>query len=326
MKLARIKAAWLIVAVAVLPLAAYAGDLNRDVNDIGNRHIAAHSIISMEREVAVGKQYAEQIDKSSKLLKDPVVTEYVNRVEQNIANNSDAKVPITVKIIQDPSINAMTLPGGFMYVNTGLLKVVQNEDELAGVLAHETAHVALRSWAGEMTKQTILQYAMIPLMFTPMSAAVYYGVEEAYMNGVPLAFLKFSRNEETKADFYGIQYLWKAGYDPNGLIDSFGLILQEARRDPNSVPSVFMDHPPTPDRIIKAEAEIKSLPKKDQFLVDTSGFDAMKARFALDMNNQMRFAKNQNHPTLRRRTDQTDGTSKNGQSGDDKPPVLKRRD
>ncbi|HUZ46374.1 MAG TPA: M48 family metallopeptidase, partial [Terriglobia bacterium] len=220
-----------------------------DVYCIGQRRVAHRSIISVQKEIAVGKKYAEQIDRSSKLVKDPVITEFVNRVEQNVAENSDAKIPITVRVIDSPEINSFTLPGGFIYVNTGLLHAAGSEAQLAGVLAHETAHVACRHWASDMTKQTLLQYAMIPLMLTPLSYPVYLGISEGMNFGIPLAFLKFSRNDEQQADFLGLQYMWKAGYDPNAYLAMFAKIITEQRRNPGSVPSIFMDHPPTQDRI-----------------------------------------------------------------------------
>lgn len=317
------------ITLLVLFLGAATGvraeDKKDEVQDIGNRKVAHWSLISQEKEIAIGKQYATQIEREAKILKDPVINEYVNRIEQNIARNSDARIPITIKIIDDPTINASTLPGGFMFVNTGLLKAMNNEDELAGVLAHETAHVACRHWASSMTKQTILQYAMIPLMFTPMSAALYYGVMEAYMNGVPIAFLKFSRSDEAQADFLGLQYLWKAGYDPNGLVQSFSKILQDSRSDPGSVPSVFMDHPPTGDRIIKCEEEIKNLlPKRQEYLVSTSDYNDMRTRLAMIMNMNRQMAKNQNAPTLEKR-EPAAKTPPAGSKTEDKPPVLERR-
>jgi predicted Zn-dependent protease len=319
-----------LIAVSLgITMGARARDGKDDVNDIGHRRVAHRSIISQEKEIEIGRQYAAEVERSAKILKDPVINEYVNRIEQNIARNSDARIPITVRIIDDPTINASTLPGGFMFVNTGLLKAMDNEDELAGVLAHETGHVAARHWASAMTKQTILQYATIPLMFTPMSAPLYYGVTEAYMNGVPLAFLKFSRADEAEADFLGIQYLWKAGYDPNGFLEAFGRILQEDRRDPRNVPSIFMDHPPTGNRIIKAEEEIKNLlPKRREYLVSTSEYNDMRARLAMAMNPNRQVARNQNAPTLENRKPgkQNPSGPTKGSPTSDKPPVLKRQD
>jgi predicted Zn-dependent protease len=325
MEARKVMAIFLIILLVGLPATSLANNKADNPNDIGKRKVAQRSLISLQKEIAIGQRYAAQIDRTAHLLKDPVVTEYVNRVEQNIARNSDAKIPITVHIIEDPTINAMTLPGGFIYVNTGLIKTMNKEDELAGVLAHETAHVAIRSWASEMTKQTILQYAMIPLMFTPMSYALYYGVMEAYMNGVPMAFLKFSRDQEKKADFFGIQYLWKAGYDPNGFVEAFGKIIQQYRSVPGSVPSIFMDHPPTGDRIVKAEEEIKELlPKRHRYLVTTSGYVKMRERLAMDMGAMNNLTREKNAPTLRRRNKKGQ-TGKGRSQGNEKPPVLERR-
>ncbi len=302
-----------------------------DVYCIGDRRVAHRSIISIERETAVGKQYAQQIDKSNRLVHDPVITEYVNRIEQNIADNSDAKVPITIRVIDSPEINAFTLPGGFIYVNTGLLRAAGSEAQLAGVLAHETAHVACRHWASSMTKQSLLQYAMLPLIFTPMSYPVYLGISEGLNLGIPMAFLKFSREDEAQADFLGLQYMWKAGYDPNAYLVMFGKIIQEQRRNPGSVPGIFMDHPPTPDRIIKAEEEIKGLlPNRQDYLVSTSEFQDVKGRLSTLLGALKRNEKNENRPTLRVRkpNSQPAGSGKNsGQSqGNDQPPVLRRRD
>ncbi len=301
-----------------------------DVYCIGDRRVAHRSMISLDKEVAIGKQYADQIDRSAKLVKDPVITEYVNRVEQNIAENSDAKVPITIRVIASPEINAFTLPGGFIYVNTGLLQAAGSESQLAGVLAHETAHVACRHWAASMTKQTLLQYAMIPLIFTPMSYPVYIGLSEGLNFGIPIAFLKFSREDEAQADFLGLQYMWKAGYDPDSFLGMFAKIVREQRRDPGSVPSVFMDHPPTPDRVIKAEKEIKTiLPKRQEYLVSTSEFQEVKARLNTLLGSMKKNAKNENKPTLIRREPNSKQPAGSGQSGgqdNSKPPVLQRRD
>ncbi|MEJ2008676.1 MAG: M48 family metallopeptidase [Acidobacteriota bacterium] len=304
----------------------------KDVDEIGNRRVAHRSMISEQKEIAIGKRYATEIDRSARIIKDPVINEYVNRVAQNVARNSDLKIPLTVKIIDSPDINAFALPGGFLYVNTGLLQAANEEDQLAGVIAHEIAHVAARHWASQMTKATILQYAMIPLMLTPMSMGVYYGVMEAYMNGVPLAFLKFSRNDEAEADFLGIQYMYKAGYDPNAYVAFFGKIAQEHRRSPGSVPSIFADHPPTPARIIKAEKEIQTiLPQRKEYLVSTSEFNDMKTRLESVMSLRKKMDKAESGPTLKKRQPKTTTSPTTKPSGqqnpeDDKPPVLKRRD
>ncbi|MGE5326601.1 MAG: M48 family metallopeptidase [Deltaproteobacteria bacterium] len=324
----------LIVLMAGAALPGMAADKKDDPNSIGDRRVAHRSIISEEKEIAIGKQYSEEIDKSAKIINDPVINEYVNRVAQNIARNSDLKVPLTVKVIDAPGINAFALPGGYLYVQSGLLLAADGEAQVAGVIAHEVAHVAARHWASQQTKATILQYAMIPLIFTPMTYGVYYGVMEAYMNGVPLAFLKFSRGDEAEADYLGMQYLYKAGYDPASYEEIFSKVIDEERRSPGSVPKIFMDHPPTPDRIVAIDKEMKTiLPTRPQALVSTSEFNDVQARLRSMITNR-RKGHDDNAPTLQKRDDSETASNKSktqkGQGGDqttdDKPPVLKRRD
>jgi len=334
----RFRVAALLSVFCFATLLARGGDDKNDVDEIGNRKVAHRSIISQEKEIAIGKQYSAEIERSAKLLTDPVVNEYVNRVAQNVARNSDLKIPLTVKVIDEPSINAFALPGGFLYVNTGLLMAAEEEDQVAGVMAHEMAHVACRHWASQMTKQTFAQFAMIPLIFVPMTYPVYMGVMEAYMNGVPLAFLKFSRGAEAEADYLGIQYMYKAGYDPNSYVAFFGKVMEEERRVPGSVPQVFMDHPPTGDRIVKSEEEIKKiLPQREQYLVSTSEFDDVKARLQQVIHNRKKMKPGDSGPTLRKHEQKTDKTTTtqttqgtdstdSSSTSDDQPPVLKRRD
>ena len=320
-------------ALAVLAVLACAGlpgraaDSKSDVNEIGNRKVAHRSIISQEKEIAIGRQYATEIDHHAKFVTDPVVNEYVNRVAQNVARNSDLKVPLTVKVIDGPEVNAFALPGGFLYVYSGLLKAASEEDQLAGVMAHEIAHVAARHWASQMTKASILNIATIPLIFVPMTYPVYLGVSQALNIGVPVAFLKFSRDAEAEADYLGLQYMYKAGYDPNAYVAFFGKVLEEERRQPGSVPKIFQDHPPTPDRILKAEEEIKQLPRRDEYLVSTSEFDDVKGRLNTVMA-ALRKKDREGAPTLEKR--QPEGSAQPAQQGQDqgeeKPPVLKRRD
>ncbi len=308
-------------------------DKKKDVNSVGDRRVAHRSVISQEKEIAIGKQYASEVDHAAKLLSDTVVNEYVNRVAQNVARNSDLTLPLTVKVIESPEINAFALPGGFLYVNTGLLLAADEEDQIAGVMAHEIAHVAARHWASQVTKASILQYATIPLIFTPMSYPVYVGASEAFNFGVPLTFLKFSRSAEAEADYLGLQYMYKAGYDPGSYVVFFGKIMQEERRQPGSVPKVFLNHPPTAERIVRSEEEIKAiLPKRDQYLVSTSEFDDVKARLQAVTGNQ-RKQKGDSGPTLSKRDASTDTTvsqtpsdGKNKDESGEKPPVLRRRD
>jgi predicted Zn-dependent protease len=314
-----------VLAIGILPLAA--GAQKDDPDAIGNRKVAHRSIISEQKEIAYGKEMSQQVDHQSKLVTDPVINEYVNRVGQNLARNSDLKVPLSIKVIDDPTINAFALPGGFLYVNSGVIKSADEESQLAGVMAHEMAHVAARHWASQMTKQTILQYAMIPLMFTPMSIGAYYGLSAA-MQGLPILFLKFSQKDEAEADYLGLQYMYKAGYDPESYVTFFGKVTEEERHMPGSVPEIFMDHPPTPDRIINCEQEIKKiLPQKPQYLVSTSEFNDMKGRLTTVLVAQNRVKPGS--PTLQKKkaSDKTGtGNAPPPDQGGDQPPVLKRRD
>lgn len=322
----------LTVMVVAASLSAWASDKKKDVGAIGNRDVAHRSMISQQKEIAIGKRYATEIDRSARIIKDPVINEYVNRVAQNVARNSDLKIPLTVKVIDSPAINAFALPGGFLYINSGLLQAANEEDQLAGVIAHEIAHVAARHWASQMTKKTILQYAMLPLLFTPMSYPVYIGLSEGLNFGIPVAFLKFNRNDEAEADYLGIQYMYKSGYDPNAYVSFFGKIAMEQQRNPSSVPTVFADHPPTPNRIIKAEQEIKNiLPKRSEYLISTSEFNEMKTRLESVMSMQSKLNKAEGAPTLHKRQPKTGKTPDAQSAGkpdtqDEKPPVLKRRD
>jgi predicted Zn-dependent protease len=307
---------------------AFAGSDKSDVNQIGDRKVAHRSIISQEKEIAIGKQYATEVEKQSKIVKDPVVAEYVNRIAQNIARNSDLTIPLTVRVIDDPSINAFALPGGFLFVNTGVLLAADEESQVAGVIAHEIAHVAARHWASQMTKATLLQYATIPLIFVPMTYPVYMGVSSAMNFGIPMAFLKFNRSAEAEADYLGLQYMYKAGYDPNSYVSFFSKVIDEERRQPGSAAKIFMDHPPTPERIVECEREIKQiLPKRDEYLVTTSEFDDVKTRMKTLVALNKKTEKS--GPTLRKRAPDESTSGSGGQDSsqdDDKPPVLKRRD
>jgi predicted Zn-dependent protease len=310
----------------------------KDVNSIGNRGVGKGvNLISIEKEIAIGKQFAQEIERTSKLINDPVVTEYVNRVGQNLVRNSDAKVPFTIKVIDTDEINAMALPGGFFYVNSGLILRADEEAELAGVMGHEIAHVAARHWTRNETKNQIAQWAMIPLILLGPGGWAGYGIYEGASVAVPLTFLKFSRDQEREADFLGLQYMYKAGYDPNAFISFFEKLEAEERRHPGSIPKVFADHPPTPERVTKAQEEVSTiLPVRDEYLVTTSEFDIVKARLRkIEYRNRLDEKKKDNdRPSLRKRTEQEpqdkqDKTDKQpAQSGDDSDPdrpVLKKR-
>ncbi len=304
-----------------------------DVDAIGNRSVGKGvNFYSIEKEIALGKGLAQEVERSSKLIDDPVVTEYVNRVGQNLVRNSDARVPFTIKVIDSDEVNAFALPGGFFYVNSGLILRAQEESELAGVMAHEIAHVAARHGTKQATKGELMQLASIPAMiFIPYGWAGY-GIYQGMNLAIPLTFLKFSRDAEREADFLGLQYMYKAGYDPNSYVTFFERIQADEKRRPGTIPKVFSTHPPNPERIENTQKEIaRILPAKPEYIVTTSEFDQVKAR----LRNIMFKTKAQegpNKPTLRTKTEQskqktgttTDPTDPN--STDDRPTLKRRPD
>lgn len=280
-----------------------------DVNAIGNRKVGhGPEMYSLEHDIAIGKQLSQEVEKSAKFINDPVINEYVNRVGQNLVRNSDAQVPFTIKVIDSDVVNAFALPGGFFYVNSGLILHADEESELAGVMAHEIAHVCARHGTREETKSTIVQLASIPAMiFIPYSwagYAIYQGMNFA----IPLTFLKFSRGDEAEADYLGLQYMYKAGYDPNSFVSFFEKVQADEKKQPGTIPKVFSTHPPTPDRIEAIQKEIATiLPARDQYIVSTSEFDTVKARLQMIEANIKVKDSNPNKPTLRKRTTQNKG-------------------
>src|SRR5512146_1214977 len=254
----------------------------QDVNAVGNRDIGGRGLgnwYSTDTEIKMGKTYADEIEKSSRFITDPVITEYVNRVGQNIVKNSDCKVPFTIKVLDSDEINAFALPGGFFYVNSGLILNADEEAELAGVMAHETAHVCAHHAVRQMTRMNYAQLGTIPLIF--MGGWTGYGIYEAASIGIPITFMRFSREFESEADFLGVQYMYRAGYDPQAFITFFEKIQALEKRKPGAVAKVFADHPQTPDRILHSQEEIaRFLPSRDEYMVTTSEFDDVKARLA----------------------------------------------
>ncbi len=300
-----------------------------DVEAIGNRNVGKGvNLFSLEREISLGKGLAQEVERSSKLIDDPIVTEYVNRVGQNLVRNSDAKVPFTIKVIDSDEVNAFALPGGFFYVNSGLILRAQEESELAGVMAHEIAHVAARHGTKNATKGELMQLASIPAMiFIPYSMAGY-AMYQGLNLAIPLTFLKFSRDAEREADFLGLQYMYKAGYDPNSYVTFFERIQADEKRRPGTIPKVFSTHPPTPDRIENTQKEIaRILPARNEYIVTSSEFDSVKSR----LRNIMFKTKAQDNapgkPTLRTKTEQSKKQpgSTDPNSTDDDRPTLKRR-
>jgi hypothetical protein len=294
-----------------------------DVDAIGNRKVAGWDWYSIESEIRMGKEYATQIEASLKLVTDPTINEYINRVGQNLVRNSDAKVPFTIKVVDSDVINAMALPGGFFYVNSGLILAADNEAELAGVMAHEIAHVAARHTTRQLTRYQFINYASLPLIF--VGGGIGLAAREAAGIGIPMTFLKFSRGFEAEADYLGIQYMYKAGYDPNEFVNFFEKIQAQEKKKPGSMAKVFTDHPQTPDRITKSQEEIATiLPAKDQYIETTSEFNDMKSRLAaIENRHKVDDNANPNKPSLRRGQSTA---SKDGDKKDDDRPTLKRRD
>lgn len=300
-----------------------------DVDAVGNRNVGCGRGVgnwyTVEGQVARGRVYAQQIESQIKLVNDPVVTEYVNRIGQNLVRNSDAQVPFTIKVIDSDVVNAMALPGGFFYVNSGLILAADEEAEMAGVMAHEIAHVAACHFGREMTRLNLLQLASLPAIF--MGGALGYGIYEGMGLGIPLTFLHFSRGFEAEADYLGIEYMYRAGYDPSAFVSFFEKIQAMEKKKPGTLSKAFDTHPQTPDRIEKSQQEIaKILPAKQQYVVTTSEFDEVKARLAaIENKHKLLDEKDNNKPSLRRTSNQSD-TSNGDNKQDDDRPTLKRRD
>ena len=323
----------LLVAVAAT-MVLRADDKKKDPDEIGNRKVDGRvNWYSMEREIAMGKQYAMEIERQAKIVDDPIITEYVNRVGQNIVRNSDVKVPVSIKVLETDEPNAMALPGGFFFVNTGLIKLAENEAEVAGVMGHEIAHIAARHGTRQMTKAGIANLATIPMMILGGGWAMY-GIYQATNIAIPVAFLRFSRADEAEADMLGLQYMYKAGYDPNGFVEMFERLESMEKRKPGTISKVFMSHPPTGDRIVKVQSMIAQyLKEKPEYVVTTSEFDEVRDRLMMLENRRKATPDDPTRPRLRKApgsgspTIDGDDTSntKNKEESDERP-TLKRRD
>jgi beta-barrel assembly-enhancing protease len=305
-----------------------------DVNAVGTRNIGGRGVgnwYSTDWEIRTGKQYSMEIEKSAHLVTDPVIVEYVNRVGQNIVKNSDCKVPFTIKVIDSDEINAMALPGGFFYVNSGLIMAADEEAELAGVMAHETAHVCAHHAARQMTKMNYAQIGSIPLIIFTQGSWTGYGIYEATQLAIPMTFLQFSRMDEAEADWLGLQYMYKAGYDPQAFIQFFEKIDALEKHKPGTLAKVFADHPQTPDRILHSEEEIATImPARPDYMVTTSEFDDIKGRLArLENKRKINNGKDGNKPTLRRASSGSGNSDPNNpnnpaSSTDDRPTLGRR--
>ena len=271
-----------------------------DPDQIGSRDVGKGiNFYSMERELGLGKEMAQETERQAKMVDDPAVTEYVNRLIQTVANNSDAKVPFTIKVVDSDEVNAFALPGGFMFVNTGLIMKADNEAELAGVLAHEIAHVAARHGTRQATRGQLVNYGTIPLIFVGGWAG--YAVRQAVSLAVPMGFLKFSRNMEAEADLLGLQYMYKAGYDPTEFVNFFERIQTLEKKKPGAVSKLFSTHPMTGDRIRAAQKTIqRDLKSAPQYVVDTSEFHDARARLIM-LTNSLKLRSDPGRPVLHTR-------------------------
>ena len=318
---------------------------NEDPTMIGKRNINkgiwAHGPLGAsgtEAEVKLGRQLAAEVDRQAKFVDDPIITEYVNRVGQNIVLHSDAKVPFTIKVIDSDEVNAFALPGGFFYVNKGLLLAADNEAELAGVMAHEIGHVAARHAMENEAKARAINIGMLAgvLLGGPiLSNVLYQG--GGFFEG--MAFLHFSRGAEEEADRLGVQYMWAAGYDPAAMATMFEKLEAKNKKKPGTIAKMFQDHPAPADRRASALALAARFPEREEYVISSSEFQRVKNRLLRLSNARASSAGaiassddgTPGRPTLKRRqsvpddptTTSPDGTSKPDNS---KPaaPTLRR--
>ena len=326
------KAGCMLLAVLLAAPGAVARgkDKKKDPEQIGARDVGKGvNLYSFEKEVALGKQMAQEVEREAKIVEDPVIAEYVNRIGQNLVRNSDAKVPFTIKVVDSEEVNAFALPGGFFFVNSGLLLKADNEAELAGVMAHEIAHVAARHGTRQATRGEIANYATLPLIF--MGGWAGYAIQSAASAIIPIGFLKFSRGFEGEADQLGLQYMYKTGYDPTAFVEFFERIETLEKTKPGTLSRVFSTHPMTQDRIKAAQLNIQqNLETRPEYVLNTSEFMDVKARLARLENRRKPENGDSGRPTLRLSTGT--GTPADGDPDDKAPktdqderPTLKWR-
>jgi predicted Zn-dependent protease len=322
-----------LAALSLLASGAFAGDKKKkDPEEIGNREVGKGvNFYSLEKEIGLGKQLAQEVERQAKIIDDPVIAEYVNRVGQNLVRNSDAKVPFTIKVLDSEEVNAFALPGGFFFVNSGLILKAETEAELAGVMAHEIAHVAARHGTKQATRGELANIASIPLIF--MGGWAGYAIRQGAGLAIPMGFLTFSRTFEREADYYGLQYLYKSGYDPTSFVDFFEKIQSLEKRKPGSLSKVFSTHPMTDDRIKAAQNQIqKDLAPKPEYVVNTSEFNDVKGRLSMLHNRRKVDTDDPSRPRLRRAPGSGNGPVDENEDGtkpktdQDERPTLKRRE
>jgi len=288
------------------PATGVAAEKNGDIEAIGARNINAGQInfYSVEREIALGRRLAGELESNSRILEDPEISEYINRLGQNLVRSSDAKVPFVIKVIDSEEVNAMALPGGFFYVNTGLIRAASEEAELAGVMAHEIAHVAARHRTEQASKGRLFNFASLPLIF--LGGPAGYTIRQAAGLMLPLQMLRFNRSAEREADFLGLQYLYKAGYDPTALVSFFERVKSQEKRKSGFFARAFSTPPVTADRIRRAQQQIEeALPSREEYALSSSEFERVKIRLEILENARIRepeAEQDSTRPRLQRRT------------------------
>ena len=312
-----------LLLCALLSPAAWPKDKKKDPGEIGNRDVGKGiNFYSIEKEIALGKQLAQEVKREAKVVDDPLLTEYVNRLGQNLVRNSDANVPFTFEILDADDLNAFALPGGFIFVHTGLIKVAETEAELSAAMAHEIAHVAARHMTKQATRNQLVQLFTLPLAV--IGGWTGYAIRQGAGVGIPMTFLKFDRNFESEADFLGLQYLYAAGYDPTASIDLFERMMSLEKTRPGVIAKVFSTHPMNAGRMQNAQKDDSILPAKPEYVINTSEYIEMRARL-LAQQNRRKGPADPNRPTLRTTPG---GRQTPVQDADDKDDrlTLKRRD
>ncbi len=289
---------------------------------------------SQEREIALGRQLALEVEQSAKMVEDPLITEYVNRVGQNLVLHSDAKIPFTIKVIDSDEVNAFALPGGYFFVNRGLILAADNESELAGVMAHEIAHVAARHAMENQGKLQAINYGLIATIIFGGGVASAIA-QNAGGFGQLLSFLKFSRNAESEADTLGVQYLYAAGYDPNGMATMFEKLNEKNKKKPGTWAKIFATHPQSIDRRDASLTLVSRFPEKEEYVISSSEFNRVKNHLLRMTNAKAGILSNSDdgdpgRPTLKRRQPEDPGDpnpgNTDGVSTSSDKPTLRRRD
>lgn len=311
------------------------GDRNHsDIEDIGNRDINGlvalifPNFVSLEKEIQIGAQYAQYFEQSARLVEDPVVTGYIDRLGQKIVKNSDAKVPFVIKVVDTDEVNAFALPGGYFYINKGLILEARTESELAGVMAHEIAHVTARHATERLTKSQLLQFASLPALFIGGSYLAQMAIYNGLGLGMSLAVLGITRKGEEEADQLGTQYLWNSGYDPYGYLTFFNKMQEKEKEKPGKFAGFFRTHPPVEDRQLKVENEISFLPIEEETIVTTSEFQKVKQRLVSIDNKLLASVSGDDgggtkRPSLKRKTN-TDRSERDEPETKTSRPTLKR--